>query len=488
MTIQDIDFFQSITRNGINMNLGVLSTNHGNRGVHADSNALGTPRHILRRNLLGSVEEVDALYCNNNRKVTRTSRNALSRAINRSGIVIFTIERGNPNGIVKTTRKNVSSLSRKTTNLIGVSLSRNFIIVSGIDIPSGDNRVVASSVDCVSILVMSESGNELVVSLDHTKRNIGIRFVQISKMAVQSQAHQEITLPQATKLHIIGLVGERKVRDTLVGLNIPNFTRFVSGTTQKLSSISIPADGINSHLMFLGESTLLFTSLPVIQKDLFVLTSGSKDCSRGIETNTVHETGMILDVLLPFEGGSFKPLDRVIFRTGNQTVGTSGFHIASGQFLGSTADLTNTRTTVSEENTSEFLLTISNDTNSLAVRRPRNISDRTKDHIHFKFANSVFSNTIPNADSTTAVSRSDVISAGGITSNGWGMSVFSVLITKQRVGKISHHDRISCAIQDLFSLGVTTEVNRQSTSGGGKGGIPVLFRKGRSCHVCYGGL
>jgi hypothetical protein len=320
---------------------------------------------------------------------------------------------------------------------------------------------------------MGHGGDELVMSLDNTKRHIRITLVQVTQVTIQTQTDHVIALPQAPKLHVVHVVGEVESLDTLFGLSIPDLAGLVCRASHELGSIGVPGERIDSHLMS-GKVAFLLASLSVVEENLLVLASRGEESPGRVETDAVHESGVVGNIFLPLEGGPFEPLDRVIFRSCDKPVGTGRFHVASCQLLGCTADLSDTRTRVGEENTTEFFFSISDNTDPLAVRGPGNIGDGSENDVNFELADTVFSDAIPNTNGTAAVSGGDVVSAWSVSSNGGGVGVLGVLVANQRVGEVAHEHGVSGAIQDIVSLGVTTEVNGQTSGGRGERPVHIL--------------
>jgi len=272
-------------------------------------------------------------------------------------------------------------LDSHPVDLVRVSLSRKDLRGTSVDVPAGDDGIVGSSVDVVGLLVIGHGGDELVVSLQDLLRDIRFVLVQVGEVAVQSQGDHVVPLPQDTDLHVVEVVGELESGDALLGLNIPKLDALVSRASQKLGSIRVPRQGVHTHLVLLRELTLLLTSLTVIQKHLFVLTSRGQYGTGSVEADAVDETGVVSQILLPLEWGSLKPLARVVLRTGDKTEGTGLLHVASSQLLGGTADFTNRGTSLGKEDTTILLLTVTNNAKPLGIRRPGDVSDGTKDDV-----------------------------------------------------------------------------------------------------------
>jgi hypothetical protein len=123
----------------VKLKVSITSTNNGNSRSGVDSNTLGCPGHFHGALFVGSTEEIDALDCDTNGQITSTSGNTISGAVDGTGVSILSLEGGNADGVIKRTRDEVVSLSCETTDLIGVSLPCDVIVVSGVDVPPGNN-------------------------------------------------------------------------------------------------------------------------------------------------------------------------------------------------------------------------------------------------------------------------------------------------------------------------------------------------------------
>ena len=480
VAVQHVDLLEGVTSQRVEMDLEVITTTDGsNVRSGVDGGTLGVVANGDLGDLLLATEEVDTLHGGTDSEVTSSSSTAHGGGVNRGGVSVLAVHIGDTEGVIHGAGDELVVLDIHTVDLVGVSLSGDGVVGAGIDVPAGDNGIVGTGVEVVGLLVVGHGGDELVVSLQHLLGGIGLVLVQVGEVTVQTQGDHVVALPQDTELHVVDLVGELEGGDALLSLNIPKLDAFVTRASQKLGSFGVPGQGVDTHLVLLGKLALLLTSLTVVQEDLLVLTSGGEDGTGGVETDAVDETGVVSQVLLPLEWRSLEPLDRVILGTGDKTEGTGLLHVASGQLLGGTGDFTNRGTSLSEENTTVLLLTVTNNAKPLGVRRPGDISDGTEDNVDLQLADTVSTNAIPDPHGTGRVTRGNVVPRGSITGDGGSIGVLGVLVADKRVRKITHHHGVTGAIQDVLSLGVPTQVNGETSRGGRERGIEVLCGKKR---------
>ena len=480
VTVQDLGLLEGVTSQRVKMDLEVITTTDSSEvGGGVDSGTLGAVVSSHLGDLLLATEEVDALHGSGDSEITRSDGTVHGGRVDGGGVSVLTVQVGDTEGVVHGAGDELVVLDGHTVDLIGVSLSGDDFVGASVDVPAGDDGIVGSSVEAVGLLVVGHGGDELVVSLQHLLGGVGLVLVQVVEVTVQTQGDHVVTLPQDTLLHVLEGVGELEGGDALLSLNIPKLDALVTRASQKLGTLGVPGHRVDTHLVLLGELTLLLTSLTIVQEDLLVLTSRGQNGTGGVETDTVHETSVVGQVLLPLEWGTLEPLARVVLGTGDKTEGTGLLHVASGQLLGSTRDLTNRGTSLGKEDTTVLLLTVTNNGKPLGVRRPRDISDGTEDNVDLQLANTVSTNAIPDPHGTRRVTRGNVVPRRSITSDGRGMSMLGVLIADERVGEITNHNRVSGAIQDVLALGVTAQMDGETSRGGRERGIEVLYFKGK---------
>ena len=373
-------------------------------------------------------------------------------------------EGGNTKGVVHASGVDVGAIDGQGGDLVGVASTGVHGGGGVLDAPADLGGVVRAGVEGVGGGVVGQGGDEVHVAVDGLNE-LASSGVEVVQVAVETDGDEVAALPDAAELLVIDASAELKGGDGLAGLHIPDLAGAVSGGSQDLLGVRVPADAVDAALVVGVELANLVAGLAIEEDGELVLADGDDAVAVGGEANAVDEAGMAVDGLLPLEGRALEPAEGEILGTGHETVRTGLFDIDRGDQLGVTSDLTHRGTAIHEEGSTELLATISDGNDTLGVFGPGDIVDAARERALVELdAEHTRLSGVPDTNVTHLITAGNVETAGGVTGNGGGLGVLSVGVRKQRLFDVANHNTVSSAIQNVLALGITTNQDRLSTS------------------------
>jgi hypothetical protein len=158
--------------------------------------------------------------------------------------------------------------------------------------------------------------------------------------------------------------------------------------------------------------------------------------------------------LLELEWRALEPVDLEVLTTSGDAEGTCLTDVAGAEGLGVTCDLTDRAAGVGHEDSTETLLTITSNDDTLVVATPVEIRDRARKRVALELQRMLLLSGIPHTNCTTHITRGNVVAGWAVLGAGNLTTVSIVHICLKRVLKVTDNDSIAAAIHNVLVLGV----------------------------------
>lgn len=393
---------------GKDVDLLVLSSNGdlSGRGVDGDSGG-----HVIlegsTRGDLVTLDDEHLVTTNNDSDVSDDSE-TVGLHIESDGLTEGAVgDGGDLDSIVHRDGVEVVTRDDGGRDLSGVLRTSEHLSVGSGSVPLQQTTLEISGVDLIVGTIITESSDALVVTTNDLLGLIGVGEVQEVEETREGDGDDLTigTVPDATELLILSIRTESEGSKALEGSSIPQLGSLVGRDGQDLSRIGRPGSAINTGLVTLRLQELsdLVSSLTIEDEARLVGRDRDELLTVGGETSGVNEALMLLEGLLELEGRSLEKVERQILRTSDHTIRTSLLQIDSVDSLGVARNLSNRSSSIGENNSSELLLSLTNNSDTLAVITPGHILNGSSEKMELILQDMLGLSGVPNANLTRSI-------------------------------------------------------------------------------------
>lgn len=180
--------------NVVEIDGGIITTDGGNGSVGRNGDGLGVVIDGLGGDVDLVLEEVNLVEgrCNGGVNVAiNRSHGAVDG--NNISTVLEGVEGSEADRVVHGTGEEGGVEDGGSFDLVGVSVSADGLVLTSVDVPLGDDRVVASRVKALAVVVVCEGGDKLVVALDDLDGVSGVVDVEVGDVSVEVDGKEEFS-------------------------------------------------------------------------------------------------------------------------------------------------------------------------------------------------------------------------------------------------------------------------------------------------------
>jgi len=460
--IELLSGLEVITSNLVDVDLAVLATDGNLSLVRAESDASGSVADGGGGHGLAAADDVGSGLGGGNDEVTLGARsNAHDRSIGGDGVAVLeAVDRSEADAVIVGTADDGVALDGDGRNLVGVASASDALGNAGGSVPLEDGVLSATSVELA--VLGSEGVDALVVTSDHARSGSGVGGIDDGDLTVKVEGHHSLLSPETAKLLIAGGgLGAAKLEACNLGTvgGVHESGSLIGRGGKKGLVIVEPGETIDTTGVETSVSGDLVTGLAVVDVDLLVSTAGGDKVAVRAEADASDHTLVVTHGLLELEGRTLEPVDLEVFTTSGDAEGTCLTDVAGAEGLGVTCDLTDRAAGVGHEDSTETLLTITSNDDTLVVAAPVEIRDRTRKRMALELQRVLLLSGIPHTNCTTHITRGDVVAGGAVLGAGNLTTVSIVHICLKRVLEVTDNDSIAAAVHNVLVLGVIAHEN-----------------------------